>query len=172
MSMFESDRYRWRETYFVLFRSEERPSLAEMERTLDAINPAYVLENTSADDEGRFSSLTLISAEDFAALDICYVDGEEVTEQIEALVEELRPAACEIGQQSQLDQVRTADARFDVLHFEQIPSDDDMPEDADPMDELLDPSALLLVMGALARLSGGVAVDPQGATILGGEGQG
>lgn len=171
MSMFENDRFRWRETYFVLFRRDDRPSLAEMERALGAIDPNYQIANTTSDDEGRFSSLTLLSPDDFAALDICYIEGEEVTEQTDALAEELRPAACEIGQQSQLDQVRAADARFDVLHFEEIPQED-LLDDAEPMDELLDPSALLLVMAALARLTGGVAVDPQGATIFGGEGQG
>ena len=56
--------------------------------------------------------------------------------------------------------------RFDVLHFEQI---SDRSEEDDDQDELLDPSALLAVLDVLAKLSGGVAVDPQSGTIMGTE---
>ena len=50
-----------------------------------------------------------------------------------------------------------------MLHFEQVPEDvEDEAED----DEMLDPSALLVVLGALAKLTGGVAVDPQAGTFL------
>ena len=31
---------------------------------------------------------------------------------------------------------------------------------------MLDPSALLVVLGALAKLTGGVAIDPQAGTFL------
>ena len=113
MSMFESDQYRWRETYFVLLQAKDRPTLADVERTLHALDPGYKIENGSADDSGLFSSLTLIAPEDFAALDLCFVEGDEVTEQTEALAEELRPAACEAGQQLQLKQVHRADARIE-----------------------------------------------------------
>ena len=51
-----------------------------------------------------------------------------------------------------------------MLHFEQVAEDAD--EDADD-DEMLDPSALLVVLGALARLTGGVAIDPQAGTFFG-----
>jgi len=166
MSMFEDKRYRWRETYFVLFRHERRPTLVELEKAVAALNPGYRLCNVTANEDGTFDSVSVVATEDFAALDICYCRGEEVAEQVEALAEELRPAACEAGQDAKLSDVRRADARFDVLHFEQIA---DMEVD-DEFDEMLDPSALLLVIGALAELTDGVAVDPQSATILGEDG--
>ena len=43
------------------------------------------------------------------------------------------------------------------------------PEDADEDaedEEMLDPSTLLVVLGALAKLTGGVAIDPQAGTFL------
>ena len=40
-----------------------------------------------------------------------------------------------------------------------------VPEEDEP-DEILDPSALLLVLEALARLTHGIAIDPQAGTVL------
>ncbi len=49
-----------------------------------------------------------------------------------------------------------------MLHFEQVAES----ADDDDADELLDPSALLAVLDELARITGGIAVDPQSGTIL------
>ena len=164
MSMFEDNRYRWRETYFVLFDAKNRPTLAGLEKTLHQLDAHYEIANASADEDGQFESLTLISPDDFAGLDVCYVEGEEVCEQVQDLVQELRPMACETGCEAQLKQIKACDARFDVLHFEEISGSLD--DDDDDLDDALDPSALLLVMAELARLVGGVAVDPQSGTIF------
>jgi len=162
MSMFERSNYRWRETYFVLFRSSDRPTLKKVGKALSGLNDRYTLTNLSADDGGRFESLTLLSPDDFAALDICYTSGVEVLEQGTLLAEEVNATACDAGTQMPRKRIEQCDARFDVLHFEQVP---EMPED-DDTDEMLDPSALLLVLGALARLTGGVAIDPQAGSII------
>ncbi|MDY0166726.1 MAG: hypothetical protein RBS80_09300 [Thermoguttaceae bacterium] len=164
MSTFENNHYRWRETYFVLFASKDRPKLATVQKTLRQLDARYELANASADEGGWFESLTLISHDDFAALDICYTEGEEVREQVQGLVEELRPMACETGCEAQLQKIKHCDARFDVLHFEEM--SESLDDDDDLLDDALDPSALLLVMAELARLTGGVAVDPQSGTIL------
>jgi len=161
MSMFEDGRYRWRETYFVLFRSGDRPMLKEVEKALRRLNDRYVLTNHNADDDGRFDSLTLLSPDDFAALDICYIDGEEVLEQGAELAEQMEPAACEAGGTSPVSRVRQCDGRFDVLHFEEVPD----PEDEDE-DEMLDPSALLLVLDALAGITSGLAIDPKSGALV------
>ena len=63
-----------------------------------------------------------------------------------------------------LGRLREYDARFDVLHFERVGDAEDA-EDEEP-DGMLDPSALLLVLDALAELTGGIAVDPQTGTML------
>ncbi len=47
-----------------------------------------------------------------------------------------------------------------MLHFEQVAAEDEEDE------EMLDPSALLLVLGALAKICHGVAIDPQAGTFL------
>jgi hypothetical protein len=165
MSTFENDRFRWRETYFVLFPSERRPSLQTVEKKLALLSKRYELSNLAADDDGWFESLTLVSPDDFAALDICYTSGPEVLEQGAELVQTLATAA-EPPQRELLKRIKHYDGRFDVLHFEQVAE----VSEEDDEDELLDPSALLAVLEALAKITGGVAVDPSSGTILGGEG--
>jgi len=161
MSTFEDDRYRWRETYFVLFPASRRPMLKLVEKKLAALSKRYSLENLGGDQSGNFESLTLISPDDFAALDVCYTGGPEVLEHVEELVQELA-STVEPGQKALLKRLKAYDGRFDVLHFEQV-GDADEEDDAD---ELLDPGTLLAVLEELARITGGIAVDPQSGAIL------
>ena len=166
MSTFEDDRYRWRETYFVLFSASRRPTLKTVERALAGLSNRYELSQLSGDETGRFDSLTVTSPDDFAALDVCYTSGAEVTEQTAELVEELT-ASVEPQFRPALKRMKQCDGRFDVLHFEQVAG---LPAEDDEAEELLDPSALLAVLEALARITDGIAVDPQSGTILtGGE---
>jgi hypothetical protein len=162
MSTFEDDRYRWRETYFVLFSAANRPMLEVVEKKLASLSNRYSLSDLSADDEGQFESLTLTSPDDFAALDVCFTSGEEVLEQGAELVKELA-ATVEPEQRSALKRIKRCDGRLDVLHFEQIAAAMDEGEEGE---ELLDPSTLLSVLDALAKITGGIAVDPQSGTIL------
>ncbi len=163
MSMFEDNRYRWRETYFVLFRSSDRPALGKVQQVLSTLNEQYELTNLRADKQHRIDSLTLISPEDFAALDICYTEGPEVLEQGAELADQMHSTDDELNKEAVVKQIRQFDARLDVLHFEQVP---DLSEEAEDEDEILDPSALLLVLNALAELTGGIAVDPQSGSVL------
>jgi len=163
MSMFEDNRYRWRETYFVLFDAKNRPKLSSVAKALSALNKRFQLTNLSADDEGRIDSLTLLAPDDFAALDICYIGGEEVLEQGAALVDDLKKVGSDIAPPVPWQRIKQYDGRFDVLHFEQVPED---AEDDSEDDGMLDPSALLIVLGALAKLTAGIAIDPQAGTFL------
>ena len=95
MSMFEDSRYRSRQTYFVLFDAEKRPTLKSVTKMLAALNKRFELCNLRADGHGRIDSLTLISPDDFAALDICYTGGAEVLEQGASLVEDLEKLGAE-----------------------------------------------------------------------------
>jgi hypothetical protein len=161
MSMFEDEHYRWRETYFVLFDSAKRPTLAEVKKTLRALGDRYELVNPRGDGKGRFESISLVSPEDFAAIDICFTSGEEVTEQGADLYEEIQrgvPAA----ERTKLKRILAYEGRFDVLHFEKLPD----PEEQDQEDDMLDPGAVLIVLAALARLVDGVAIDPQSGTVI------
>lgn len=160
MSMFEDPGYRWRETYLVMFHSQHRPKTKKLEQVLRRLDSRYRLSNIRSTPEGDFESLTLISPDDYAALDICFVEGDDVADQAAELQKEIKPDDLPRSARDKLKQLQQFDARFDVLHFEQIASDDD--ED----DEMLDPGSLLLVLAALAKLTKGVAIDPQSGAIL------
>lgn len=162
MSMFDNAQYRWRETYFVLFDAARRPTLKAIKTRLAALNSRYVLTNCRADKHGRFESLSVLSPEDFAALDISYLSGEEVREQARALARELRRDGSGGEDSVTLKRLAQADARFDVLHFEMLTDAESEEED----EEMFDPSMLLIVLEALAGLTDGIAVDPQSGTVL------
>src|ERR1700685_171065 len=70
MLTFENDDYKWRETYFVLFDSGKRPTLAKIASALRKLNARFELINMAAEDEDAFDSLTLHSPQDYAAMDI------------------------------------------------------------------------------------------------------
>jgi hypothetical protein len=161
MSMFEDTRYRWRETYFVLFDAKKRPTLETVAKRLSALSKRFELTNLNADEEGWIDSLTLISPDDFAALDICYTEGPEVLEQGASLVADMKKQADDNPPPVAWEQIKRYDGRFDVLHFELTPEDD-----ASDDEGMLDPSTLLVVLGALAKLADGVAIDPQAGTFL------
>lgn len=163
MSMFEDTSYRWRETYLVLFRSGNRPTLTAVDQVLSALDEHYALTNLKADESGLCESFTLLSPEDFAALDGCYTGGPEVLEEGVALAEEMASAARDTGERICEEEIRQYDGRFEVLHFERLA---EKSQEDDAAEDMLDPGALLLVLGALARLTDGVAVDPQAGTIL------
>ncbi len=160
MSTFENDRYQWRETYFVLFPAARRPALTDVRERLAALSSRYTIEDAVGDEGGKFESLTIISPDDFAALDVCYTGGDEVVEHGQELAQELA-ATVEPAQKPLLKRIKQFDGRFDVLHFEQVEAAGE-----DDGDDLLDPSALLAVMEELARMTDGVAIDPQSGTIF------
>lgn len=164
MSLFGDPRYHWRETYFVLFRSDKRPTLAKVEKALRRLNPSFTLLNQTADEQGRFQSLTLIAPDDFAGMDISYLEGQDVIDETEELVEQLASAECGPEDRQRLRQLLKMDARFDVYHFEEV-STEDYDDDEEPED-LLDPGTLLLVLDLLAKMTGGIVVDPQSGTFV------
>ena len=162
MSTFERDEYKWRETYFVFFDAAKRPTMKKVERVLRNLNDRFEFINARADEDGRFESITVISPDDYAALDISFEAGEEVLEQGASLYQELRSSVSDADERSRLERLPKLDARFDLLHFEQMTAD----ASGDEADEMLDPSALLIVLDALVELTGGVGIDPASATLL------
>jgi hypothetical protein len=162
MSMFERDEYKWRETYFVLFDVSRRPTLSQVEEVLANVNDRFQLTNARADEDGRFESITVMAPDDYAALDISLELGEEVLEQGEILYKELKPSVSDDEERARLERLPKCDARFDLLHFEQV-TDETADDEGD---EMLDPSALLIVLDALVELVDGVGVDPASGTLL------
>jgi hypothetical protein len=168
MSTFENPAYRWRETYFVMFDGRKRPTVSQLEAVLAELNDRFELQNLQADDEGRFESVTLVSPDDFAALDICFLQGDEVAEQAAQFAKEMKGSGAD---PAELKRLAAATARLDVLHFQDVASGitsgmagGDAEEDE--LDEMFDPSALLVVLDGLVELTGGVAIDPQTGTLV------
>ena len=100
------------------------------------LNPRFELTGGEADEAGKFESLTLRSPQDYAAMDISYVSGEEVSEQVDELQRELK-GNVDAADRPKFTQLSKCDAKFDILHFEQVSAE----EDGDDDSEMLDPSA-------------------------------
>lgn len=162
MSTFENDDYQWRETYFVFFDDSRRPSLQQVEEALAQSNGRCEICNQRADEHGRTVSLSVICPDDFSAIDISYMSGEEVVEQANLLYDELSAAAEGDPETSErVQRLLRVNARFDVLHFEQMGDRFGLEGDPDEdMEVMLDPAALLGVLEALVELTGGLGVDP------------
>lgn len=157
--MSSDDRFEWRETYFVLFQSRKRPLLRDVEAAFKGLGSQFQLTDPAADEEGRIEALNIVSPEDHSALEIDYLSGDEVLMQVAELTKELRGEA---GYADKISKLQRCDARFEVMHFEEM--FDVAPEDEG--EEVFDPSALLVALETLVKLTDGVGVDPQAGTLL------
>jgi hypothetical protein len=122
------------------------------------------LENLEADDDGMFESVLVQAPQDNAALEISYETGDAVAEQSADLAKQLKGEL----NAGQLKQMLKADARLDVMLFERVSHNGgDGEEDDDAWETgALDPSSLLNVVDALAKLTGGLPIDPASGAIL------
>ena len=158
------DELAWRETYFVLFKRDHRPTLTQVEGAITDAGRGLQIENLAADDDGRFQSLLVQAPEDNAALEVSYEAGDAVIEQSTELAKLL-------GKQldgDQLGQLLSADARLDIMHFERT-QDAPLMEGEDPDSlamEALDPATLITVVEALANLTDGLPIDPAAGELL------
>ncbi len=172
MSLFDDDHYRWRETYFVFLEAKKRPLTEQVLETVGSLNPNFDLQRIRSDDEGRFESMTVVAGDAYSAVDISYVQGEEVEEQIAALSTEMLPLIDDPDERKAFDRLADFNGRFDLLHFEQITGEDDFSageeeeDDEEMLGGMLDPGALLLVLDAISELSDGVGIDPQSNSVM------
>ena len=90
-------------------------------------------------------------------MDISFVQGEEVLEQVRNLMDEFKTITLMGDDQTKLSVLSECNARLDIYHFEQTSGGED---------EMLDPGGLLLVMEKLAKLAQGVGLDPQSNALL------
>jgi hypothetical protein len=101
--------------------------------------------------------------QDNAAVEISYEMGDAVIEQSAELAKQLKD---EIGPK-QLQQMLKSNARLDVMLFERVRNEDlDVDEDDDEWGGAVDPSSLLNVVEALAKLTHGLPIDPASGAIL------
>ena len=161
MSLFENDEYRWRETYFIMMKADRRPSGDAVRTTLKKLNRRYELSEPRVNEAGELESLSLMSPDDNAAMDISYIEGDEVTEQTGETIDDMKRSAATDLEREMVKRLPDCDARLDVYHFEKLTFIGD-----DEEEEYLDPGSLLIVLDKLAELCDGIAVDPQTGTVL------
>jgi hypothetical protein len=153
----------WRDTYFVLFKQTDRPTLTQVEAAITETSKRLKLENLEADEDGLFESVLVQAPQDNAAVEISYERGEAVIEQSAELAKQLRGEL----DSKQLQQMLKSDARLDVMLFERVRNESFGDEDEEDWEtSSLDPSSLLNVVEALAKLTGGLPIDPASGAIL------
>ena len=118
MTLFEDDRYDWRETYFVYFESSHRPKLPEVRRALKSDAPLFAVLDSKAEPDGSLAAITIASYEDHAALEIVYREGKEVLSEVQQLVCTLQNEAT-AEELLKLHKIIQYTTRFDIHHFEQ-----------------------------------------------------
>ena len=160
MSLFEDEAYIYRDTFFVYLKEENRPATQAAADCFAELGAKYEVGEIRELD-GRFGSVTVKSPQDYSAMDIAFVTGEEVTEQIQDLMLEFRTMTLTGDDREKLENFQQCNARFDVFHFEEQSN-----VGGGGPDEMIDPGGLLLVIEKLATLTGGVALDPQSQTLL------
>jgi len=107
--------------------------------------------------DGLFESLCIKSPHDSSAMDITFVQGDEVTEQIKELMTEFKNMTLAGDDHKKLKALSRSTARFDIYHFEQTMGGEN---------EMLDPGGLFLVMEKLIHVCQGVGHDPQSNTLI------
>ncbi len=152
----------WRDTYFILFQQADRPTLTQVEAAIVESSRRLKLENLEADDDGLFESVLVQAPQDNAALEISYEMGDAVIQQSADLAKQLKDEL----KGNQLKQMLRADARLDVMLFERVREDEGGDDDEEWQGGSLDPSSLLNVVEALAKLTGGLPIDPASGAIL------
>lgn len=163
MSLFGNPDYRWRETYLVLFPAEHRPTTSAILQAFAGIRDHLEITDIQGSEDGLLESLTIHSPGDYSAMDISYVEGDEVTEQIPELTHELRQNALDEEELAQVKLVERSSARLDVMHFQMRTAGAESEEDEEAF---MDPGGVLRVLALLGRACQGVAVDPQSGVIV------
>jgi hypothetical protein len=119
MSLFEDERYFWRETYFVLFDKTRCPLFVDVRRNFDLHVGSFSVLSERVGFAGELGSITLASYEDHVGIEIEYDEGDLVVAESEALLatmsKDCLPADLELFRRA-----KNYSARYTVLHFEQV----------------------------------------------------
>jgi hypothetical protein len=158
VSLFEDENYVYRDTFFIHFEDGNRPTGEQVKSCIESLGEKYEFSGLREAD-GKFESVTIRSPHDSSAMDISYVVGEEVTEQIAGLMSDFRTITLSGDDHVKLKKLDGCNARFDIFHFEHK-------SDAPEGEDMLDPGGLLLVMERLASVCDGIGLDPQSKTLL------
>lgn len=163
MSLFERPEFQWRETFFILFDQTKVPTPDQVAATLTDLGKRMDVGEIRLDDAGKIEAVTVLSPDDFAGMDLVFVSGEDVAEQLPELVRELTENAITADEKEQVETIAAATARLDILHFEEHSFTAD-PDGAEP--DYMDPGGLLIVLQRMAELVDGTIVDPQTSSVM------
>jgi len=159
MSLFENDQYEYTDTFFVFFKSENLPKAEAVKAAIAELGDRYQFGKIAFREE-EFESMTILSPQDFSAVDIVMDPNADVPTQIEELITEFRTLTLTGDDRDKLSRFKECNARFDLFHFEQKVSGN-----TDP-DAFIDPGGLLIVLEKLRSLCDGVGLDPQSQMLL------
>ena len=194
MSMFEDDRYCWRETYLVMLDRLKHPKTSEVVQGLKKLKGRIEIGNTQSNASGLLESLVVISPNDSSAVELQYREGSDVILQFDSLADELERHDPAVGERKKIARAREFSAKIELLHFEQVKKKpqqkqsfpakltflrhssfiknlnremqaDDEPNEFDSTEQL-DPNTLILILKLISRITSGVAFDPASGIVL------
>jgi len=119
MTLFNDDRYNWRETYFIYFESSRRPKLPEVRRALQTYAPFLCVLHSKADLNEHLVEMILASYEDHAALEILFREGKDVQSEARNFARTLKKDGSQ-EECAKLQKIEQCRMRFDIHHFEQL----------------------------------------------------
>lgn len=190
MSLFEDNRYCWRETYLIMLDHEKRPKTDRLVIKLRKLRNQLNIEDADSNENGLFNSLTVCSPHDHAAMDIVYQEGDTVRAEFHALADELEKHEISASQKQKIQQARKYSAKLELMHFELLEEKREVPEkgiarirfpryssfiqnlkDEEPWDDFeraehLDPNTLIQVLKLVRQLCHGIAFDPASGIVL------
>ena len=195
MSMFDDNRYCWRETYLVMLDRHNRPQMSEMVPRLQKLDERLEITAARGDANALLESLIVVAPNDSAAVEIQYREGDEVAKEFAALADELERHELNAKERKKIARAREFFAKIELLHFEQIQETpatkqkiptklsfpryshfiknltqemnplDDEPDEFD-LAERLDPNTLIRILRMIMQLTDGIAFDPASGVVL------
>jgi len=195
MSMFDDNRYCWRETYLVMLDRLKRPMVADAVQRLQKLDRRFEITTFYDTANGLLESLVVVAPNDSAAVEIRYGEGDEVVKEFAALADELERHEPSAKERKKIARARELTAKIELLHFEQIQDapatkqhvptklsfpryshfiknltqdikpPDDEPDEFD-LAERLDPNTLIQILKLVTHLTDGIAFDPASGVVL------
>ena len=100
-------------------KKARRPRARSLVETLGRSGERLQVSEVRTDGRGLIESLTVRSPDDYSAMDITYVSGDEVTDQAVELAQELTASGEAGAKKALLTRLSRCSARLDIYHFEQ-----------------------------------------------------
>jgi hypothetical protein len=159
MSLFENEQYEYTDTFFVFFKRENLPKASVVKNAIAELGDRYDFGQVVFREE-QFESMTILSPQDFSAMDIVLDLNADVPTQVSELALEFRTLTLSGDDRNKLEKFKDCDTRFDLFHFEKQVSGQQDP------DAFIDPGGLLIILEKLRGLCDGVGLDPQSQMLL------